>query len=107
MVQRAIANLLSNAIRHTTPGNTIGIEINHAISDGVQVSVINPGPPISPQHLGRIFDRFYRANPAREHSSDSSGLGLAIVKSIMELHGGRAIVRSDSGVTSFTLCFKS
>ena len=106
MVQRAIANLLSNAIRHTTPGNTIGIEINHAISDGVQVSVINPGPPISPQHLGRIFDRFYRAEPAREHSSDSSGLGLAIVKSIMDLHGGRATVRSEGGVTSFTLSFE-
>ncbi|MEO6024289.1 MAG: heavy metal sensor histidine kinase [Burkholderiales bacterium] len=107
MVQRAMANLLSNAIRHTAPENTVWIEIAGASPSVKQVSVSNPGPDIPPEHLARLFDRFYRADPARESSSESSGLGLAIVKSIMDLHGGTVDVHSHQGVTRFTLCFKS
>jgi two-component system, OmpR family, heavy metal sensor histidine kinase CusS len=105
MVQRAIANLLSNAIRHTLPGNTIQMEIAESLPRGAQLHVSNPGAVIPPAHLPRLFDRFYRVDPARENSSESSGLGLAIVKSIMSLHGGNAAVASERGITRFTLQF--
>ena len=105
MVQRAIANLLSNAIRHTLPGNTIRMEITESLPRGAQLHVSNPGKVISSEHLPRLFDRFYRADPARENSSESSGLGLAIVMSIMSLHGGNAAVFSEGNTTRFTLQF--
>lgn len=107
MVQRAIANLLSNAIRHTLPGNTIQMEIAESLPRGAQLHVSNPGKVISREHLPRLFDRFYRADPARENSSESSGLGLAIVMSIMSLHGGNAAVFSEGNMTRFTLQFSS
>jgi two-component system, OmpR family, heavy metal sensor histidine kinase CusS len=105
MVQRAIANLLSNAIRYTLPGNTVQIGIAETLPRGAQLNVSNPGLVIPPEHLSRLFDRFYRVDPAREKSSESSGLGLAIVKSIMSLHGGNAAVQSENGITRFTLQF--
>ena len=107
MVQRAIANLLSNAIRHTLPGNTIQMEIAESLPRGAQLHVSNPGKVISSEHLPRLFDRFYRADPARENSSESSGLGLAIVMSIMSLHGGNTAVFSEGNMTRFTLQFSS
>jgi two-component system, OmpR family, heavy metal sensor histidine kinase CusS len=67
------------------------------------VSVINPGPVIDAQHLGRLFDRFYRIGPARQHKGDGAGLGLAIVKSIVESHGGSVDASSRAGRTCFRL----
>ena len=107
MVQRAISNLLSNAIRHTLPGNTIQMEIAESLPRGAQLHVSNPGKVIPSEHLPRLFDRFYRADPARENSSESSGLGLAIVMSIMSLHGGNVAVFSEGNMTRFTLQFSS
>ena len=71
-----------------------------------QVSVKDTGSGIAAEHLPRVFDRFYRADPSR--SSQGSGLGLALVKSIMDLHGGSAVVESevDRG-TTVTLTFPS
>lgn len=105
MVQRAIANLVSNAVRHTDQNGTVKIQIEPAASGGAELSVSNPGPDIAPEHLPRLFDRFYRVQFARENSAESSGLGLAIVKSIMFLHGGAVSAQSGKGVTTFTLSF--
>lgn len=70
----------------------------------VEVSVTDTGCGIPAEHLPKIFDRFYRVDPARSRSLDSSGLGLAIVKSIMGLHGGTISVQSEVGKGStFTL----
>jgi len=105
LAQRAIANLLSNAIRHTPPGGEIRAAIV-AAGDAMELRVSNPGPGIPPEHLERVFDRFYQADGAREHSDAGTGLGLAIVKSIMRLHGGDASVTSEPGrLTTFTLRF--
>lgn len=105
LLQRAISNLLSNALRQTPRGGTIRIELI-ARGDAVELSIDNPGPGIPAKHLPRVFDRFYRIDTSREKSAESSGLGLAIVKSIMELHGGSANVRSIPGqITTFTLRF--
>lgn len=107
LAQRAIANLLSNAIRHTPPGGEIRAAIV-ATDRAVELRVSNPGPGIPPEHLERVFDRFYQVDGARERSDAGAGLGLAIVKSIMRLHGGDARVASEPGLlTTFTLRFSA
>jgi two-component system heavy metal sensor histidine kinase CusS len=65
--------------------------------------VTNPGETIAPEHLPHLFERFYRADPSRQHHGDGAGLGLAIVKSIMDLHGGTITVQSTAGQTCFEM----
>ncbi len=100
LLQRALGNLLANAVRHATPGSTVSLA-----GTGDQLSVSNHGEPIAPQHVGRLFDRFYRVDASRAEPGDSGGLGLAIVHSIMQLHGGQVSVSSDRQATVFSLRF--
>lgn len=105
LLQRAIRNLLSNAVRYASPDGVIEAKISR-VADGpwVELSIANPGPGIGSEHLSRVFDRFYRTDSARHRSEEGAGLGLAIVKSIMQLHGGEARVQSDVGTkTTFTI----
>ena len=105
MFRRALSNLLSNALRHAPAGGSVRIVLAER-PDGTEVSVENAGEDIDPQMLPRLFDRFYRADPARAHpTSDGAGLGLAITKAIVEAHGGQASVTSAQGLTRFTLMF--
>jgi two-component system heavy metal sensor histidine kinase CusS len=69
------------------------------------VQVTNSGEDIPPEHIEKIFDRFYRVNAAREGSAKNTGLGLAIVKAIMGSHRGKVDVVSRAGRTTFTLYF--
>ncbi|MFJ2988875.1 heavy metal sensor histidine kinase [Collimonas sp. NPDC087041] len=105
LLRRAISNLVANAIRYTAPGQTVQLQAQHA--DGATViSVSNPGPPIADAAIPRLFDRFYRVDPARSDSASSTGLGLAIVQSIMKLHGGQVdLSRSADQLTVFSLRF--
>jgi len=103
MIRRAIANLLSNAIRHTPPGGTIHVRISPDNGGGAMLSVENPGAAIPPEQVARVFERFYRVDPARWRHSEGAGLGLAIVKSIVELHGGEIRATSQEGKTSFSI----
>lgn len=100
MLRRALSNLLSNGLRHTPSGQTLTVRLAQQ-PDAVEVHVENPGPAIAPEHLPRLFDRFYRVDPAR--SQHSAGLGLAIVKSIVEAHGGEVTVRCAAGRTCFSV----
>lgn len=75
------------------------------VTDGMRVCVSNPGPAIVPEHLERIFERFYRVDEARSNSAGSTGLGLAMVRSIMELHQGRATAENREGLLRFCLFF--
>lgn len=102
-IQRALANLLSNAIRHSPDGEPADILIEHKDAAAVTVSVIDRGPGIPPEHQARIFDRFYRVDPSRTRKSGGTGLGLAIVRSIAALHGGDVRVSSKPGKTVFEL----
>lgn len=102
MLRRALSNLLSNAIRHTAAGQSVRVELG-SVRDDVYIGVENPGPDIPAAHLSRVFDRFYRADPARTRHSESGGLGLAIVKSIVQAHGGTASACSQGGRTRFEL----
>jgi two-component system heavy metal sensor histidine kinase CusS len=104
LFQRAVSNLLSNALRHTPPGGELSLSVEDRAT-ALLVVVANQGSPIEPAHLDKIFDRFYRVDPSRSTHSGSTGLGLAIVRSIMELHGGTVHAESDQSGTRFVLAF--
>ena len=93
--QRALGNLLTNALTHTPRGGHVTLKAtSHANS--VVIEVIDTGHGIAPEHLPHVFDRLYRADAART-SPHGAGLGLAIVKSILELHSGTATITSTAG----------
>jgi two-component system heavy metal sensor histidine kinase CusS len=103
MIQRALSNLLSNAIRYTPAGQTVTVAVSQD-AEHATVRVQNPGAQIPAGQLSKIFERLYRIDPSRrEGNSDNVGLGLAITKSIVELHGGRVEAESEAGRTCFTL----
>ncbi|MBN3783545.1 heavy metal sensor histidine kinase [Burkholderia sp. Ac-20345] len=106
LFRRAVSNLLANALRYTPAGGVIALGVDETV-DAVRVVVANPGEPIDPALLPRIFDRFVRGDPARSGGvpGGTAGLGLAIVRSVMELHGGTARVESDAAGTRFILTF--
>jgi two-component system heavy metal sensor histidine kinase CusS len=105
MIQRAISNLLSNALRHCPAGETVSLLIEQGASN-VSLLVSNPGAGIEAHHLPYLFERFYRVDSSRSRAQGSTGLGLAIVRSIMSLHQGVAQVQSLPGsMTVFRLGF--
>ena len=94
LFERAVGNLLDNALRFTPENGSIEIALSRNNGD-FEVAVTDNGCGIAAEHLPRVFDRFYRAESSR--GSDGAGLGLALVKSILELHGGSAIIESRPG----------
>jgi two-component system heavy metal sensor histidine kinase CusS len=106
LFRQTISNLLANALNYTPRGGTLSMNVRQQDDRTVEVTVTDTGCGIPAEHLPKIFDRFYRVDPARSRPPDSSGLGLAIVKSIMGLHGGTVSVQSEVGKgSSFTLTF--
>jgi two-component system heavy metal sensor histidine kinase CusS len=106
LFQRAVANLLSNALRYTPRGGVIMLEVKSEPAGPATVTVSNPGAGIPAEHLARLFDRLYRIESSREKTTEGAGLGLAIVKSIMGLHRGSVSVESKpGGPTIFSLRF--
>jgi len=95
-LRQVLTNLLDNALRHTPPDGRITVAVESA-PGGVIVSVADTGPGIPPEHLPRIFERFYRADPGRSREEGGTGLGLAIVKHLVEAHGGRVEAHSTLG----------
>lgn len=104
LFRRAVSNLISNALDHAFAGTAIKLASSRSLQY-VVVEVNNHGRPIAPEHLDRIFERFYRVDASRHGSSKNAGLGLAIVKSIMELHRGQVQVSSNDVSTTFHLQF--
>jgi two-component system, OmpR family, heavy metal sensor histidine kinase CusS len=106
LFQRAVGNVLANALRHTPAGGQVRIAAVPSADGSVDVSVEDTGSGIATNDLPRVFDRFFRAERARTLDPGGTGLGLAIVKSIMEMHGGEAGVQSPPGHgTTVTLHF--
>lgn len=99
LLRRAISNLVSNALSHTPAQREICIRFS-AREGNITLAVENEGPDIPPEHLPRLFDRFYRVDSARR-DGDGAGLGLAIVRKIAELHDGSVDARSANGMTTF------
>jgi two-component system, OmpR family, heavy metal sensor histidine kinase CusS len=105
MLHRAVSNLLSNALRYTPEGRTINVDIQQR-NTSTFVVVENPGETIAPEHLEKLFDRFYRADPARREGSPSNaGLGLSITRSIVEAHEGKIWCTSSNRKTAFHMEF--
>ena len=97
-VERAIANLVRNAIGHTPSGGRIEVSVER--QDGwIDIRVADTGEGIDAEDLPRIWERFYRAEKSRHRSGgdDGAGLGLAIVRGIVEAHGGRVSAESSPG----------
>lgn len=102
MLRRALSNLLSNALRHTTSGNAVEIAISGQKGEAI-LAVRNPGATIPADRLPLLFDRFHRVDLSRSGRGEGAGLGLAITRSIVEAHGGYIQVESADGFTTFSL----
>jgi signal transduction histidine kinase len=96
-------NLLENAAKYTPPGTTVDVRLRQSGAIA-ELIVADSGPGIAAEHLGHLWDRYYRVDDVRSRESGGTGLGLPIVKFIAEAHGGRADVVSEVGVgTTFTI----
>jgi two-component system heavy metal sensor histidine kinase CusS len=111
LLQRAVNNLVSNALAHTPPGGTVllGTSLDRSNRDFsnsdrsnkdvsmIRIEVSDTGVGIPPEALPRVFDRFFRVDSSRSQASGGTGLGLAIVQSIALLHGGNVEISSQPG----------
>jgi two-component system sensor histidine kinase BaeS len=88
-----LLNLVDNALRYTDPGGVVSCRVRRE-RGGVALVVSDTGSGIAGEHLPRVFERFYRADPSRSRDEGGTGLGLAIVKHLVEAHGGRVSVES-------------
>ncbi len=97
-VRQVLVNLMTNAERHTPAEGRITVA---ALGGGgeVRIEVHNTGSSLSPEQMARVFDRFYRVDPARQRTTGGAGLGLAIVKHLVEAQGGRVWASGGDGVT--------
>ncbi|HEU4733459.1 MAG TPA: ATP-binding protein [Kofleriaceae bacterium] len=99
-IQQVLTNLVSNAVKYGDLDKPIRVEIQR--DDGsVRVGVVNHGPPIPPGELARLFTRFSRTRHARETGKPGIGLGLYICRGLIDAHGGRIGVESDTTSTRF------
>jgi two-component system sensor histidine kinase SenX3 len=99
----AVTNLVDNALAYSAPGSPVAVSTR--VDDGlVSIAVSDRGVGISAGEQSRIFERFYRVDPARSRSTGGTGLGLAVVKHVCANHGGEVVVESEPGVGStFTI----
>lgn len=106
MLQRALSNLLSNAIKYAKKHTTILITLSEQENDSCITLRNVMEKPLSQEQLCHIFDRFYRADTARERKNNGTGIGLSIVKSIIDMHQGKIQVQMEDGNIIFTLKLK-
>ncbi len=102
-LQRAVTNLVDNALRHTPPEGRVTLYAQ-AVPGGVRIGVADTGAGIPAEDLPRVFERFYQVDKSRAGQGQTSGLGLAIVREIAAAHGGGVAVQSAPGAGSdFTI----
>jgi two-component system sensor histidine kinase SenX3 len=100
----ALSNLVENAVAYSPPDATVSVS-RRLVGGSVQIAVTDRGIGIAPQHQARVFERFFRVDPARSRATGGTGLGLAIVKHVVANHGGEVRLWSRPGTGStFTIC---
>lgn len=104
LFHRSLANLLENSARYSPSNSTVTVRLSEKGHQAC-VEVSNPGDSIAPEHLNRIFERFYRVDTSRPRSDTHHGLGLSIVRAVAIMHRGDAFARSESGINTFGLTF--
>lgn len=102
LLQRALGNLVSNALANTPAGGSIRLSAGKQ-AGRIRIEIKDTGAGISAEDLPSVFDRFYRADPARSRNSGGAGLGLAIVRQIVSLHGGEVQIASQVGLGTTVL----
>jgi two-component system phosphate regulon sensor histidine kinase PhoR len=103
-LHQVLTNLLDNSLRYSAPGGRIVCR-SRRDAGGVAVSVTDNGSGIAHDHLPRIFERFYRADPSRSREEGGTGLGLAIVKHLVEAHGGSVYAESERELGTTVTCW--
>jgi two-component system phosphate regulon sensor histidine kinase PhoR len=102
----AMGNLISNAVRYTPVGGQIKVSMRQDQDDRLTFAVVDSGPGVAPEHLGRLTERFYRVDRSRSRETGGTGLGLAIVKHVAQRHGAALNIESIMGKGStFSLTF--
>jgi two-component system, OmpR family, sensor kinase len=99
-LRQVLANLVDNALTHTPAGSPVEVRVGAFPLDGVAaaaVEVVDHGPGLTPEQAERVFERFYRADPARSHAAGGTGLGLSIVAALVAAHDGTVQVDSVPG----------
>lgn len=103
LLGQVLQNLASNAIKYNRPGGSIRYQLRRK-PDAVHLMVINTGAGVPPEDVNKVFQRFYRANKARDRAVDGFGLGLSLAREIVRAHGGElALISSTRGLTTFVL----
>jgi two-component system sensor histidine kinase BaeS len=100
-IAQVLGNLLDNALRYTPAGGAVQVSADREHGQ-VRLRVTDTGQGITPEHLPHVFERFYRADAARDRAHGGSGIGLAIVKALVQAHGGRVTVNSHGPGTGAT-----
>ena len=95
-LEQAVGNLIDNALKYTPAGGEVRLNLQYE-KGGFLITVRDTGVGIEPEHLGRVFERFYRTDKARSRRRGGTGLGLSIVKHVVELHGGQVWAESQVG----------
>jgi two-component system, OmpR family, phosphate regulon sensor histidine kinase PhoR len=103
-LRQILTNLFDNSLRFIPKGGRVAC-VSRREGEGVAVMVRDNGVGITREHLPRIFERFYRADPARSREEGGTGLGLAIVKHLVEAHGGRVSAESERGTGTTVTCW--
>lgn len=103
-MRQVVDNLVSNAVKYSEPGGAVVVSLE-VRPDAVEICVVDSGLGMAPADLERLFTRFFRGQVARERHIQGTGLGLSIVRAIVEAHGGRVSVTSESGVGSTVRVF--
>ncbi|MBR6577799.1 MAG: HAMP domain-containing histidine kinase [Clostridia bacterium] len=100
LLKQVWINLIDNAVKFAPRCGTVALDISES-GESVAVTVSNTGKDIEPEKLDKIFNKFYQADES--HAGEGNGIGLAIVKRVVDLHGGKVTVKSQNGMTSFTV----
>ncbi len=103
-LRQVLTNLVDNSLRYVGAGGIVTVAARE-LDGGVELSVRDNGVGITSDHLPRIFERFYRADPSRSREEGGTGLGLSIVKHLLEAHGGRVSAESELGVGTVIRCW--